>query len=197
MGAKWQIHNNNKHYKYRERSQNNKNNVKIFKFNVNVRMCMLLSWRAFANKFISADTNARTHNRTQTHVGYGKLYSDMVWNTETEETESVCASMCSGVSVCVCVWVDVNEWVRDESCSVIFFPYFHFIIHTLWLRVFFSVSVVHSSVSVLFSVIFFSDVSQLILKYTVHLFMNVSFRLWSFRMEINVPYRYSTNRQER
>lgn len=61
-GAKWQIHNNNKHYKYRERSQNNKNNVKIFKFNVNVRMCMLLSWAALlTNWFQQSNAHTNTH----------------------------------------------------------------------------------------------------------------------------------------
>lgn len=140
MGAKWQIHNNNKHYKYRERSQNNKNNVKIFKFNVNVRMYMLLSWRAFTNKFISAVTNARTHTQTHhsntnTHVGYGKLYSDMVWKPRQKKQKVfalVCVRELLLMCLCVCVCIDVNEWVRlAESCSVIFFSYFYFIIHTL------------------------------------------------------------------
>lgn len=137
-GAKWQIHNNNKHYKYRERSQNNKNNVKIFKFNVNVRMCMLLSWAALLTNWFqqsNAHTNTHLYGR---HTLFSLLhftYTD-IWYMNIR---------CGFFSLFRC------ECVRYFFLFIAVFGYF---------------------LSIYFSINF--------LKYTVHLFMNVSFSLWSF-----------------
>lgn len=102
MGAKWQIHNNNKHYKYRERSQNNKNNVKIFKFNVNVRICVYASIMTggLTNKLISAVKCTHKHNDAK--------YSYIAIEIQHWDRDSA----------------NVDEWVRDERVVRSFFSLF-------------------------------------------------------------------------